>query len=161
MVKEEGRLMTPEIKKCTESLLIQSVILKNLYVNLHDDIDSENFDDSYLNNSQELKGLKMFKSCEVENGKWLYKLYTVIGIRFISDEDFNQQNSDVAIEPLLEISSEFVAQYESTCELSEDEIKQFGQQHVFYHVWPYWREVLQSSCARLNINPISIPPLRV
>lgn len=161
MVKEKGRLMTPEIKKCADNLLIQSVILKNLYVNLRDDIDFEDFDDSYLENSQELKGLKMYKSLEVEEGKWLYKLYTVLGIRFISEDDFENEESEFAIEPILEIKSEFVAQYESACELSEEEIKQFGQQHVFYHVWPYWREVLQSSCARLNISPITIPPLRV
>ncbi|PMG79378.1 hypothetical protein BCU84_05660 [Shewanella sp. 10N.286.51.B7] len=153
--------MTPEIKKCADNLLIQSVTLKNLYVNLCDELDSEDFEDRYLENSQELKGLKMYKSLEIEEGKWLYKLYTVIGIRFVSDEDFENEDTGTSIEPLLEIRSEFVAQYESPCELSEDEINQFGEQHVFYHVWPYWREVLQSSCARLNINPITIPPLRV
>lgn len=153
--------MTPEIQKCADNLLIQSVTLKNLYVNLCDDMDSEDFDDSYLENSQELKGLKMFKSLEIEEGKWLYKLYTVIGIRFLPHEDFDNEESNDSIEPILEIKSEFVAQYESSCELSEEEINQFGQQHVFYHVWPYWREVLQSSCARLGITPITIPPLRV
>jgi len=153
--------MTPEIKKCADNLLIQSVTLKNLYVNLRDDMDSEDFDDSCLEHSQELKGLKMFKSLETEEGKWLYRLYTVIGIRFVSHEDFESENSNDSIEPVLEIKSEFVAQYESSCELSEEEVNQFGQQHVFYHVWPYWREVLQSSCARLGITPIVISPLRV
>ena len=153
--------MTPEIKKCADNLLIQSVTLKNLYVNLCDDLDSEDFEDRCLENSQELKGLKRYKSFEIGEDKWLYKLYTVIGIRFVSDEDFQNEDTDTSIVPLLEIKSEFVAQYESPCELSEEEINQFGQQHVFYHIWPYWREVLQSSCARLNINPITIPPLRV
>ncbi len=150
--------MTPEIKKCADNLLIQSVTLKNLYVNLHDDIDSENFDDTFLENSQELKGLKMFKSVEIEEDKWIYKLHTVLGIRFLSHDESDDEES---IEPILEIKSEFVAQYESRCELSEEEINQFGLQHVFYHVWPYWREVIQSSCARLGITPITIPPFRV
>jgi len=153
--------MTPEIKKCADNLLIQSVTLKNLYVNLCDDLDSEDFEDRYLENSQELKGLKRYRSFEIGEDKWLYKLYTVIGIRFVSDEDFENEDTGTSIVPLLEIKSEFVVQYESPCELSEEEVNQFGQQHVFYHVWPYWREVLQSSCARLNINPITIPPLRV
>ena len=153
--------MTPEIKKCTDNLLIQSVTLKHLYVNLCDELDSENFDDRFLENSQVLKGLKMFRCLETVEDKWLYKLYTVIGIRFLSDEDVKNEDPDEEVEPLLEIKSEFVAQYESPCELSEEEITQFGQNHVFYHVWPYWREVLQSSCARLGISPITIPPLRV
>jgi len=153
--------MTPEIKKCTDNLLIQSVTLKHLYVNLCDELDSENFDDRFLENSQVLKGLKMFRCLETVEDKWLYKLYTVIGIRFLSDEDVKNEDPDEEVEPLLEIKSEFVAQYESPCELSEEEITQFGQNHVFYHVWPYWREVLQSSCARLGISPITIPPLRI
>ncbi|PKG77081.1 hypothetical protein CXF80_01380 [Shewanella sp. Actino-trap-3] len=150
--------MTPEIKKCADNLLIQSVILKSLYVNLRDDVDSESFDDNNLENSQELKGLRMCKSLETDNDKWIYKLFTVVGIRFLSPEDLENEDS---VKPLLEVKAEFIAQYESPCELSEEEINQFGEKHVFYHVWPYWREILQSSCARLNISPIIIPPLRV
>jgi len=154
--------MTPELKKCTDNLLIQSVILKNLLVQLHEDIDAEQFDDEYLEHSQELRALRMIRQSEEgDDGKWLYRLHTVVGIRCLSEEDYDKDASDDSVEPILEIKSEFVVQYESQCELSEDEINQFGQKHVYYHVWPYWREVLQSSCARLGIKPLVIPPLRV
>ena len=40
--------MTPELKKCVDNLLIQSVVLKKLLVELNDDIDAEDFSDSLL-----------------------------------------------------------------------------------------------------------------
>ncbi|UOE82191.1 hypothetical protein LTQ03_15790 [Vibrio splendidus] len=154
--------MTPELKKCADNLVIHSVTLKNLLVQLHDEIDAEQFNDEFLDNTQELRFLRQIRqTAKEEDGVWLYRLNTVVAIRCVSEEDAQKENDDIAIEPLLEIKAEFVAQYESTCALTEDEINQFGQKHVYYHVWPYWRETLQSSCARLGITPIVIPPLRV
>ena len=74
---------------------------------------------------------------------------------------FASLGDKIEINPILEIKSEFIAQYESACELTQDEINQFSEKHVYFHVWPYWREVIQSSCARLGISPLIIPPLRV
>lgn len=154
--------MTPELKKCIDNLMIQSVTLKNLLVQLHDNIDAEQFTDEYLDNTQELRFLRQIRQTErEEDGVFLYRLNTVIGIRCISEEDASKDSDDDEIEPILEIKAEFVAQYMSSCSLNEDELNQFGQKHVYYHIWPYWREALQSSCARLGINPIVIPPLRV
>ncbi|MEC6831249.1 hypothetical protein VXS06_05645 [Photobacterium toruni] len=154
--------MTPELKKCTDNLVIQSVTLKNLLVQLHDDMDSEQFNDQFLENTQELRFLRQVRQSEMEDDDiWYYRLNTVLAIRCISDVDVSKESDNDTIEPILEIKAEFVAQYESSCALSEEEINQFGQKHVYYHVWPYWREVIQSSCARLGITPIIIPPLRV
>ncbi|MHA2937114.1 hypothetical protein ACXJY6_02350 [Vibrio sp. RC27] len=153
--------MTPELKKCADNLVIQSVTLKNLLVELHEDIDAEQFNDEYLENTQELRFLRQIRQTErEEDGVWLYRLNTVVAIRCISEDDAAKESND-GIEPILEIKAEFVAQYESPCALNDEEINQFGQKHVYYHVWPYWREALQSSCARLGISPIVIPPLRV
>ncbi|OCH42323.1 hypothetical protein [Aliivibrio fischeri] len=154
--------MTPELKKCAENLMIQSVTLKNLLVQLHEDMDAEQFSDEILDNTQELRYLRQIRQSEKEeNGVWSYRLNTVVAIRCISEEDAAKDDNENISEPLLEIKAEFIAQYESNCSLSEEEINQFGQKHVYYHVWPYWREILQSSCARLGISPIVIPPLRV
>lgn len=153
--------MTPELKKCTDNLVIQSVTLKNLLVQFHKDKDAEQFEESWLDNTQELRYLRQIRQSEKEDGVWLYRLNTVIAIRCVSDDDTDKESDDDSIEPLLEVKAEFVAQYESTCELSPEEISQFGKVHVYYHVWPYWREILQSSCARLGVSPIVIPPFRV
>lgn len=153
--------MTPELKKCTDNLAIQSVTLKNLLVKLNDEIDADQFNDSYLENPQQLRHLNRVRQLEnSDDGVWIYRLNTILGIRFLSEHDLNDNDND-KIKPILEIKSEFVAQYESSCELNIEEISQFGESHVYYHVWPYWREVIQSSCARLGISPIIIPAFRV
>ncbi|ACQ94445.1 hypothetical protein Tola_2853 [Tolumonas auensis DSM 9187] len=154
--------MTPELKKCVDNLLIQSVVLKKLLVELNDDIDAEDFSDSLLGHPQELRFVKQIRQFKSEEGEhWIYKLNTVIGIRFIAEDNIDKDPNDTTIDPILEIKSEFIAQYESACELTQDEINQFSEKHVYFHVWPYWREVIQSSCARLGISPLIIPPLRV
>lgn len=151
--------MTPELKKCVDNLLIQSVVLKKLLVELNDNIDAEDFNDSLLSHPQELRFVKQIRQFKSDEGElWNYKINTVIGIRFITNENID---NDTTIDPILEIKSEFIAQYESACELTQDEINQFSEKHVYFHVWPYWREVIQSSCARLGISPLIIPPLRV
>ncbi len=136
--------MTPELKKCVDNLLIQSVVLKKLLVELNDDIDAEDFSDSLLGHPQELRFVKQIRQFKSEEGEhWIYKLNTVIGIRFIAEDNIDKDPND------------------TTIELTQDEINQFSEKHVYFHVWPYWREVIQSSCARLGISPLIIPPLRV
>ncbi|WP_105182049.1 hypothetical protein [Pseudoalteromonas sp. T1lg21] len=154
--------MAPELKSCVDNLEIQSVILKSLLVNLRDDVDAEVFDDECIEHPQEIRALKLIRQFQrEEDDTWFYRLHTVIAIRFISEEDTKKDSGDDSIEPILEIRAEFVAQYESKCELSEEGLSLFGEKYVFYHVWPYWREILQSSCARLGVPPLMISPLRV
>ena len=115
-----------------------------------------------MGHPQELRFVKQIRQFKSEEGEhWIYKLNTVIGIRFIAEDNIDKDPNDTTIDPILEIKSEFIAQYESACELTQDEINQFSEKHVYFHVWPYWREVIQSSCARLGISPLIIPPLRV
>ena len=117
--------MTPELKKCTDNLVIQSVTLKNLLVQLHDDMDSEQFNDQFLENTQELRFLRQVRQSEMEDDDiWYYRLNTVLAIRCISDVDVSKESDNDTIEPILEIKAEFVAQYESSCALSEEEINQ-------------------------------------
>jgi len=154
--------MTPELKKCLDNLMIEAVMLKNLSVQLHDDVEAEQFGDEHLSNSQELKFIKKIVAIKEENSDvWIYRLSTVIALRCVSEDDLDKESGDASIEPLLEVKAEFNAQYHSSCELSENEINQFAEKHVYFHVWPYWRELLQSTCARLGIRPIVINPLRV
>ena len=66
--------MTPELKKCVDNLLIQSVVLKKLLVELNDDIDAEDFSDSLLGHPQELRFVKQIRQFKSEEGEhWIYK----------------------------------------------------------------------------------------
>jgi len=65
----------------------------------------------------------------------------------------------------LEIEAEFRAQYRlnpaEELEALRPAIEEFGRYNLGYHVWPYWREFVQSTCARLGIPPIPVPMYRL
>ena len=65
----------------------------------------------------------------------------------------------------LEIEAEFCAQYRLNPSADADElrpaIEEFGRYNLGYHVWPYWREFVQSTCVRIGIPPIPVPMYRL
>ena len=71
-----------------------------------------------------------------------------------------RKSGDAADKVRLEITAEFGAHYRllpgSDVEALESALKEFGSYNVGLHVWPYWREYVQSTCARLGIPAISV-----
>jgi hypothetical protein len=65
----------------------------------------------------------------------------------------------------LEIEAEFCAQYRldpsADLEAHRPAIEEFGRHNLGYHVWPYWREFVQGTCARMGIPPIPVPMYRL
>lgn len=61
----------------------------------------------------------------------------------------------------LEIKAEFGVQYEiiDGVDLTkmESSLAAFCQHNVGFHVWPYWREFVHSTCARMGIPLVPIP----
>lgn len=83
------------------------------------------------------------------------------GVRLVDDGDLDPDHEidDASIH--LEIAAEFVAHYLLRDGLTEENLRpaleEFARYNVGYHVWPYWREYVQSTCARVGIPPIPIP----
>ena len=65
----------------------------------------------------------------------------------------------------LEISAEFGAHYRlrpgSDVEALKPALEEFGACNVGFHVWPYWREYVQSTCARMGIPTIPVGVYRL
>ena len=62
---------------------------------------------------------------------------------------------------VFELTAEFSAQYRFTKpDAPEDTISaaltSFAQRNVAYHVWPYWRELIQSVCSRAGMPVIPL-----
>lgn len=82
----------------------------------------------------------------------------VAGARFLdpkfADLDANGEDIDPSL-ILAEISATFAATYaKNAC--SDDALKVFGQYNVPYHVWPYWRELLQSTLPRMKLPSVTL-----
>lgn len=61
----------------------------------------------------------------------------------------------------IEITADLCAHYDVPADLDIEDyqaaFEEFGRHNVGYHVWPFWREYVQSSCNRMGIPPIPVP----
>lgn len=70
-----------------------------------------------------------------------------------------EQQEAIADESILAaITAQFVVKYRLMEErvLSESDVQAFTK-HAVHHMWPYWREFLQATSARLRLPPIMLP----
>ena len=44
---------------------------------------------------------------------------------------------------------------------SSEELEEFGQVNAVFNAWPYWRELVQASLARMSMPPLTVPVFRV
>ena len=44
---------------------------------------------------------------------------------------------------------------------SSEELEAFGEVNAVFNAWPYWRELVQASLARMLLPPLTLPVFRV
>jgi hypothetical protein len=106
------------------------------------------------------------------------KLPTNIELIIDVQHDFNEQKQEVGVrvccgllgrepdqkhnDPTLEIRAEYWLLYSlsNTEGLREENFRAFADLNGVYNVWPYWREYVQSTVARMGMPPLPIPVFR-
>lgn len=90
--------------------------------------------------------------------------YFTAGVRLIDSASLDGADTPGEIPEdavYVEINTEFRAHYglDSTADEGElhPALEDFSRYNVGYHVWPYWREYVQSVCARVGIPTVPIP----
>jgi hypothetical protein len=63
-------------------------------------------------------------------------------------------------EALIRISCEFKASYRTTVELTPKIFDIFKQSTLRLNTWPYFREFVQNTVARMNLPPLTAPLLK-
>lgn len=97
---------------------------------------------------------EIVSSIEDESEKRFDYIFTyALGIRLVREEEQDNDSPDA----LVVVEAKFDACYISHHEVSKEQLDAFSQNNVGYHVWPYWRELVQSSCAKSGINHIRVP----
>lgn len=91
---------------------------------------------------------KLAESDDNDEYKYAYIYTFTAGVRLLDNAD-----KDI----LAQIEAKFEAIYVSKKELEKKCLKEFGNKNVQIHVWPYWREYVQSTCTRMGIDTIPIP----
>lgn len=155
--------MSQDSKRPQDSLRILRVILRESRVSVKDDTDLPAFDRSETL-SQSYRAVSNIRETILtgndDQKHWVYSFFYTAGIRLIfSDEEEESKKDDY--EPIVEIVGVFEAKYISEKKLSEDELSDFSVDNVGYHVWPYWREYVQSTSARIGFSPIFEVPIYI
>jgi hypothetical protein len=157
-------VMDELLKKAQQALCIRTVNLKESRVLVGDDVDP------YSLSSEETK-TQSFRTVtkvrelvftdpddnEIRDYRFLYS----VGVRLIRAADEDEANRDPSFEPLVEVFAIFEARYLSKTVVSKEELNVFSKDNVGYHVWPYWRELAQSSCSRIGMSPVFEVPVYI
>jgi len=77
------------------------------------------------------------------------------GVRLVDDEVDEAADDYVKVEMVAVFASEY--QLSEAATFDEDAMSEFLNHNVRHHVWPYWREYLQSTCARMGLPVIPVP----
>lgn len=104
------------------------------------------------------------------NKQRLFRVFVDLGYRwgFSSNEPTDAATSDELasgsiesdFEELGRIQAKFVAEYEIIEDLARECLDEFALKNASYHVWPYWREYVTSSCARINVPKVVMPTIQ-
>jgi hypothetical protein len=147
-----------------EKLSVQGIFLKEGRIFVRDQLDPIliNTKETITQTFHHVKNINEF-TLDNNNGNnisWEYRFIFSVGIRllFSSEEEASKVDDYV---PVIEIGGSFAAKYHSKEKLIEEEQKAFSEQNVGYHVWPYWREYVQSSCGRVGFSPGFNVPLYI
>lgn len=143
------------------SLRIQAVNLKDSNISVRENIDLSTIDRDVTIAQVYRAVTKIQETSFLDPEKqefWEYRFMYTSGIRLIySEEEGDSKNEDY--KPIMEIVGVFLAIYLSSKKLSQEESGAFCEDSVGYHVWPYWREYVQSTCARIGFSPALEVPI--
>lgn len=156
--------------KGVQNLLVDQIKMRSFSVDVDETVDLEDIEEDHLEYTQIMKYTGTIRELVIdaddenvddETLPYMYKFYVSLGIRSLYEEDADKDPADESIDAMMEIRADYTVQYRSKCKLSQDECFEFADSHVYFHVWPYFREFVQSSCSRLDVTALSIPPYRV
>lgn len=144
------------LRKAQESLCIQSVNLRESKIFVREDIDPPvlDRDGTAVQSFRSVARIKEIALISPDKGEdiWDYRFIYAVGSRLIFSHE-KEESAKEEYRPLLEVVGVFEAKYISKNKLAEAELKEFSSDNVGYHVWPYWREYVQSTCARMDFSP--------
>lgn len=149
--------MSDLLKAAQRSLNIDSVNLRQSTILVGDEVDPPLIDRSatVVQSFRNVSKIKITTlTDDKDNEVWDYRYLYAAGMRLIFESDLEENVSLENFIPLFEVAAIFEAKYFSKRELSKEESKEFASSSVGYHVWPYWREHVHSSCTKVGLNPV-------
>ncbi len=154
------------LNRATDLLLIEGIYLSNSNIKLHPDFVPQFHSDTLVPQyrSGANGNFRQLEFSEEENQdndnqspKKMMRFEFEAGVRLINEAELKSTEKTVH----LEITATFIAAYYLTGELDEEALEEFTQYNIGYHVWPYWREYVHSTCNRVGLPIIPVPLYKI
>lgn len=148
-------MISAALQKAIDSLQIQDVYLRDLLAHCQ-----PGFDPKYHANDEGLviqtkHYVKQSLLLTVDDQQML-QVFIELGARWVDEQE---QDEDKSVKVLIE--AEYVAEYSLKDVLDEESVNEFSLKNASYHIWPYWRELLSSQCARMRLPCVTIPTIQL
>jgi len=157
--------MNADLKKAQDNLRIRQVNLKEMKLYIKDDACPRTFDLTKLKRQSfsepdKVNEHQLSDKNDQEIRFYEYSFYHALGIRLIDPSIPEGQEHDENV--VCEIVAIFEAEYVSKASLTDAEIREFSEKNAAYHIWPYWRELVQTTCNRAGMStPLDIPTYKI
>lgn len=145
-------MISPALQKAIDILQIQDVYLRDFVARCADDFDPKYNADCDSLTFQTRHFVKQSALVEAENAQRLLRVFVDLGARWVEEKAENEEPTVKAF-----IEAEFVVEYLMPEPLDQASVDEFSLINVSYHVWPYWRELLNSQCTRMHLPRVVLP----
>ena len=159
-------MASTNLQKAIHALAVADICPRSLSVSIQDDFESS-FGGSELNVQWRhgLKRITLHNEDKPDGEKGadakISVLFTIeTGLRYVTNLDADPdtvEESAIGVE----ILADFRATYIASKELDRDCLEEFGKTNALFHIWPYWRELIQSTCARFGLPAMVLPMYQV
>jgi hypothetical protein len=149
-------MINSALQKAIGILQIQDVYLRDTVVRCVDDFDPKYHSSYDTLTFQTRHFVKQSLVVECDNAQRLLRVFVDVGARWVEERAGHD-------EPIIKvfIEAEFVAEYLMPEPLDQTSIDEFSLNNVSYHVWPYWREFLNSICTRMHLPRAVLPTIQL
>lgn len=151
--------MSDILLKMQRALVLQDVFVRRAEAHTEKDFDPKYSKDRLgvqikFTHSADVEQLELTEDCGPHRKISVLRYSVDTGVRFVLADSIETS------EPIIkaEISATFVADYAVTNQeaVTKDGVSAFAE-NVTYHVWPYWREFVHSTCGRLRLPSAVLP----
>lgn len=148
-------MMSADLQKAIDSLRIQDVYVRDQIASCFGDFDPKYAAEIEHLTIQHMHWVEQANVVELDDESRLLRVFVRLGVRWVDPEE---KNEELAVR--VEIEVQFIAEYRMTAILEQACIDEFSLKNASYHIWPYWRELLSSQCARMNLPKLILPAVQ-
>jgi len=149
-------MISADLQKAIDNLSIQDVYVRDQVASCLGDFDPKYAAELEHLTVQQMHLVKQANVVELNDENRLLRVFVRLGARWVDPEEENEELSIRAV-----IEAEFIAEYQMTDTLEQACIDEFSLKNVSYHIWPYWRELLSSQCARMHLPRLILPTVQL